>query len=147
MTSVERALELSDAWWSHAPPELRTGPGVLQAVHLVGQLDFEVNLGGLLGWLTNSSGGYGAETVVALDDIGAHRCAMILRTALMSFPDGKPAKDGPERTRQIQSLLPAAAQSWRQAGDALLASPDDVAKLLEAYVTRHVGAFASLPVP
>src|SRR4051812_18130285 len=88
MISVKDALNKADALWKQCGYDSNALPPIMKTVQLIGQLDFEVNLGGVLGWLTNSSGKYASETVSALDDIGARECAAIVRRILAFFPDG-----------------------------------------------------------
>ncbi len=111
-------------------------PRSLQAVHLIGHLDFEVTLGGVYGWLINM-GPDGPDTAEALEAVGAHQCAAIVREILSFFPDGKPPTDDRERVRQMNKASEADLTRWRDLGDRLLEWPDDIHALLQAYVTAH----------
>jgi Domain of unknown function (DUF4375) len=77
---VGEALELADKIAAASGHDAL--PKALRTAQLIGWLDFEVNLGGIIGWLTNSSGCYAPETADALDRIGAYASAEIVRKAL-----------------------------------------------------------------
>jgi hypothetical protein len=141
MPSVKDALDKADALWAQRGSDVNALPEAIRTVHLIGQLDFEVNLGGVLGWLTNSSGRYASETAQALDAVGARECASIIRRINAVFPTGSPPTDDRARAQEIQRLLPDAHSAWRELGDALLAWPDDITSLLEVYVTKHQSDF------
>ncbi len=141
MIDVKSAMEVADAAWESAGGDPRAVAMELRVAHLIGQLDFEVNLGGVLGWLTNSSGRYGRETVAALEMVQAHTSAAILEKILAFFPDGKPSPDDSLRGEQIQKLMAVAEGPWRELGDSLLEWEDDMGGLFERYVVEHASAF------
>jgi hypothetical protein len=143
MISVSEALALADRAWKKSRYNLRELPRTLQTIQLIGQLEFEVTLGGVLGWLTNSSGKYAPETSQALEAIGASQCAAIVRRILAFFPNSTPALEDAERVRQIESVLPLAGDAWRELGDALLEWPEDISRLLELYISAHESDFVS----
>lgn len=60
--------------------DLRTVPEVLRIPILLIDLDTEVTMNGMLGFLENSTGLYLVDTIDALETISAHRTAGILRT-------------------------------------------------------------------
>lgn len=108
---------------------------VARVVRLVSTLEFELALGGAQGWLSNSSGRYAIETVDAMETIGAHRCADLVRRIVESFPE-RPARDDVRRAEQVAAVAPALNAQWGSLVDQLLAWPDDVGTLLPAYVER-----------
>ena len=141
MDLVERALKVTDDAWGKVGFDSRALPPTLQVVHLIDQLEFEVTLGGVLGWLTNSSGKYGPDTVKALEAIGAPKCAAIVREVLAFFPEGTPAFEDQERVRQILAVEDVAESHWSDLGDRLLAWPEDIYVLLEKFIAEHEADF------
>ena len=113
----------------------------MQVVHLIGRLDSEVAQGGVLGWLINSTGPYGPDTVKALEAVEAHQAASIVREILAFFPGGMPAFDDQERIRQITAVETVAESRWSELGARLLDWPDDVNKLLQNFVMAHEADF------
>lgn len=72
-----------------------TGP---QRVFYLNQnLEREVNNGGFHQFFFNSSGDNADETVAALESVGAHNAAELLRQAIAKFPGGKVSGDQDER--------------------------------------------------
>ena len=117
-------------------------PPSLQVVRLISDLEVEVAQGGVLGWLINSSGPYGPATVKALEAVGAHQCASIVREILVFFPEGTPSFDDKERIRQITAVEDIAERSWRELGNRLLTWPDDIYALLEKFIAEHESDFS-----
>ncbi len=142
MITVERALEIADDAWQKAGFDPRALSPTLQVVHLVGRLESEVILGGVLGWLINSSGHHGPATVKALEAIRAHQCASIVREILAFFPEGTPAAEDQERVRQILAVEDVAESHWSDLGDRLLTWPDDIYVLLQKFIEEHEADFS-----
>jgi hypothetical protein len=69
-----RSVEAEDA-------QLAVLPWPLQALWLLGWLEFEVTQGSLLAYFFNSAGRHAARAVAALHDIGAGRMAQVLTEA------------------------------------------------------------------
>jgi len=59
-----------------------------RVVVLVAIANFDVELGGLSSFFYNSAGDHAAETVTALETVGATRAAAALRAAIAKFPGG-----------------------------------------------------------
>lgn len=114
----------------------RALPPSLEVVYLIGQLSFEVMQGGVYGWL-NNVGERGPDTVKALEAVGAHQCAAIVREILAFFPEGAPAFDGQERVRQMEDIGEVGERSWSELGDRLLEWPDDINVLLQKFIAEH----------
>ena len=87
-------------------------------------------------------GEYGPDTAKALETVGAHQCAAIVREILAFFPGGTPASDDRERVRQMQDLGEAAEDHWSELGDRLLTYPDDIYVLLQRFVAEHEADFS-----
>jgi hypothetical protein len=90
--SVDEILD-SLALRIYAPPvatlrdDLRSIPAVLRIPILIIDLDTEVLINGMLGFLENSTGLYLAETIEALETISAHNAAGTLRTIQQIMAD------------------------------------------------------------
>ena len=66
-------------------------------VVLVSWANFEIELGGLSTYFYNSASDFAAETVPALEVIGAKKAASALRAAMAKFPGGSPPADRERR--------------------------------------------------
>ena len=64
-----------------------------ELVDLIGALEREVNNGGFHQYFYNSAGDRTAETIQALEIVGAFRMADIVKRAAQMFPSGMPPKD------------------------------------------------------
>jgi hypothetical protein len=73
------ALEIYKPPLAKLRNDLRPIPAVLRIPILIIDLDTEVAMNGMLGFLENSSGLYLAETIEALESISAHNAAGTLR--------------------------------------------------------------------
>jgi hypothetical protein len=141
MMDPDQAIAFTNDVWKKLKHDRRTLPPSLQVVHLIGWLDYEVNLGGVLGWLVNM-GEYGPDTVKALETVGAHQCASIVGEILAFFPEGTPAIEDKERVRQMEDLGEVAEDRWSELGDRLLAWPDDIYVLLQRFIDEHEADFS-----
>ena len=72
-----------------------------RTVVLVSRVNFEVEVGGLSAFFYNSAGDYAAETVPALEVLGAKKAAAALRAAMAKFPGGLPPADRELRYPEI----------------------------------------------
>jgi hypothetical protein len=141
MDPVNRALGVVRDAYKAAGYNVRALPPSLQVVRLISDLEVEVAQGGVLGWLINSSGPYGPDTVKAFEAVGAHQCASIVREILAFFPGGTPSFDDQERIRQINAVEDVAESHWRELGNRLLAWPDDIYVLLQKFIAEHEADF------
>ena len=141
MLTMKHALKAADDALIKVGYDRRALPPTLKVVHLISWVEYEVTLGGVLGWLTNM-GEYGPDTVKALETVGAHQCAAIVREILAFFPDGAPASGDQERVQQILAVEDIAESHWRELGDRLLAWPDDIYVLLGKFIAEHEVDFA-----
>jgi len=66
-------------------------------VVLVSWANFEIELGGMSAYFYNSASDHAAETVLALEVIGAKKAASALRAAMDKFPGGSPPTDRERR--------------------------------------------------
>lgn len=141
MMGPDDAIEFASEAWKRVGYDRRALSPALQVVHFISWLRFEVTLGGVLGWLTNM-GEYGPDTVKALETVGAHQCAAIVREMLAFFPEGAPASEDRERVQQILAVEDVAESHWSDLGDRLLAWPDDIYVLLEKFIAEHEADFS-----
>lgn len=79
-----------------------------EVVALVDILEMEVNNGGFDQFFFNSSGDRTADTIEALEAIGAQHTASIVKSAASRFPGGMPSVDRNERQEQLEKLSPDA---------------------------------------
>ncbi len=140
MITVERAFEIAEEACKNLGYDRRALPPTLQVMHLINWLRFEVHLGGVYGWLINM-GDYGPETAKALDIVGAHQCAALVREMLAFFPESTPATDDRERVQQMEAIGEPGERSWRELGNRLLSWPDNLYLLLEKFIAQHEADF------
>jgi Domain of unknown function (DUF4375) len=134
------AVDFTNEVWAKVGYNRSALPATIQTVHLIGWLSYEVALGSAYGWLINM-GEYGPATVDALETVGAHQCASIVREILAFFPNGKPAFDCRERVRQMEEIGEAGETRWSGLGDRLLTWPDDIDTLLQQFINEHEADF------
>jgi hypothetical protein len=79
-----------------------------QAAKLIESLEGEVNSGGFDQFFFNAAGDDTAETIRALDVIGAATTAEIVRRAVEKFPGGMPPKDRAARQDVLLQISPDA---------------------------------------
>ena len=140
MKQVNYALKLASEAYKNANYDIWALPPTLRVVRLIDQLDFEVTLGGVLGWLVNM-GDRGPETTKALEAVGAYQCAAIVREIMAFFPEGSPAVKDQERVIQIMDVEDVAEPRWSELGDRLLSWPDDIYVLLQKFINEHEADF------
>ncbi len=138
---VNQALRVVNDAYRRAGYDVRALPATLQVVRLIDQLEFEVIQGGVYGWLINT-GEHGPDTVKALETIGAHQCAAIVREILAFFPDGTPSPEDRKRVQQMEDIGEIGEKSWRELGNRLLTWPDDIYVLLQRFIKEHEADFS-----
>ncbi len=102
---------------------------------LIDELEAEVNNGGFHQFFFNSAGDRTAETIHALNLIGATRTAAIVSQAAARFPGAMPLADRDERQGQLESISPD-GDEFEDLDEAFLAYEDDLAILTGSYVSR-----------
>jgi hypothetical protein len=75
-----------------------------KVLHHVYWLESEINNGGFEQYFSNSSGDYALDTPEALDEIGAHQTANLVRKAIDLFPGGAPSRDRQPRVEKLNSI-------------------------------------------
>ncbi len=121
--------------------DLAAVPHPIAVVYLVGQLEFEVASGGVLQWLTNSSGREAPATAAALREIGAAACAEIVDQIIATVVPAPDFRDDADRSRAVRLESVGAQSAWRELADDLLDWPDDVDILLRRFVGANAEAF------
>jgi len=109
-------------------------------VDLVLEFEDEVNNGGFHQFFNNSSGDNTAETVLALEEIGASVMADILKRAASRFPNGFPPKLRNERLATLWNNFPQ-TNEFRDLDTEFFAYPDDLSGLLAAYKGQFPDCF------
>jgi Domain of unknown function (DUF4375) len=140
MIDPDRAIEIADAACERVGFNESLLSWPLLVVYLISQLNVETILGGAYGWLGNE-GGHGPDTAKALETVGAHRCAAIVREMLSYFPDSTPSLDIMERSRQMEDIGEVGEKAWRELGNRLLTWPDDINALLQKFINEHEADF------
>ena len=99
----------------------------------VSQLEAEVNNGGFHQYYFNSAGDLAPDTPEALEAIGAHHTARIVRAANSVFPSGPP-RDRDAR----QDILEALPEDvFEEFDDEFLVYEDDLSSLLYSFVQAN----------
>ena len=99
---------------------------------LIDELEAEVNNGGFHQYFYNSAGDHTAETIQALEAIGALHMTDIVRRAAAMFPGGMPPKDCFTRQDILLKLF-SDATGFQDLDDEFYAYPDDLAALLKKF--------------
>jgi hypothetical protein len=100
---------------------------------LVGWLEAEINNGGFDQFFFNSAGDETSATIEALEAIGAHRTAAIVRQACARFPGGMPPADRDARQQLLIDVVSPDADAFESEDDAFLAYEDDLEDLVARY--------------
>jgi len=100
---------------------------------LVAKLEAEVNNGGFDQFFFNSAGDDAAQTIEALEAIGAHATAAIVRRACSKFPGGMPPVDRNARQELLQDDVSPDSDAFEAQDDAFLAYEDDLSALVAAH--------------
>ncbi len=101
---------------------------------LIGALEAEVNNGGFDQFFYNSAGDNTAETIQALDAIGAVTMADIVKRAAAKFPHGMPPKDRFARQELLLEISPS-AEAFEELDGEFYGYPDDLADLLQRFIS------------
>jgi len=100
---------------------------------LIRDLEAEINNGGFDQFFFNSSGDKTAETIAALEVIGASHTAGIVRNAAARFPGGMPPTDRDERQNLLAGSVSPDSDAFEDEDAAFLEYRDDLESLAAAY--------------
>jgi hypothetical protein len=114
-----------------------------EIVDLVRWLDTEIDNGGFHQFFHNSAGDRTAETIAALEAIGAPRIADIVRRAAAMFPGGMPPRDRDERMSVLWRRFPD-PKIFDSINEEFYAYPDG---LLETLITSFAAKSGLPPDP
>ena len=103
-----------------------------EVVDLIDALEGEVNNGGFHQYFYNSAGDRTAETIQALEIIGAVVMADIVKRAAQKFPYGMPPKDRFERQDVLLETYPN-AEAFQALDDEFYQYPENLAALVTKY--------------
>jgi hypothetical protein len=119
-----------------------------RTIILVWSLQGEVDNGGFDQFYSNSSGDYSAETVFALERIGAQRTAALVAEGNRLFPTQPPPSEGELRIAELDSFSDTARDTWKRLEREFYSDPDGLNERLVGYLVRQgvlpesVGGFA-----
>jgi hypothetical protein len=105
-----------------------------QVTHLIDELEGEVNNGGFHQYFYNSAGDNTAETIPAVEAIGALHMADILRRAAAKFPGGMPLAERFARQDVLLELFPNST-AFEDLDNEFYAYPNDLNALLKKFVS------------
>jgi hypothetical protein len=105
---------------------------VEKVVDLIVWLDLEVDNGGFHQFFNNSAGDMAADTIIALETIGAVQTANILQRATAMFPGGMPPQNRDERVAILWKLFPD-PKVFYPLNEEFYAYPDDLLRRLEEF--------------
>ena len=149
-TTIDEVLEIADPnsfsiaisdLVAQSPRSLADLRPAERVVWCVSELEREVNNGGFVIFFMNSAGDLASETVDALETVGAHRVASLLREAMAVFPPPGPATNRTVREAQVEALPDTATETWNRLDEQFFRYPDDLSGLLRAHVAAHKADF------
>ena len=112
-----------------------------RTVYLAYFMDAEVHNGGFDQFFFNSQGNHAAETIEALEAVGAPRSANQLRHARSLFKPEAPSPDRDVRWAQMDKMPKATREQWNAMDEAYDASGENVMALVCAFVRARPDAF------
>ena len=108
-----------------------------RTVILVWSLQGEVDNGGFDQFYFNSSGDHSAETVFALERIGAQRTAAIVAEGNRRFPTQPPPSEREVRIAELNSFSNTATDTWDRLEREFYSDPDGLSERLVGYLVRQ----------
>lgn len=96
---------------------------------LIDTLEMEVNNGGFDQYFFNSTGDSAKEAAEALEAIGAHNMAAIVKRAIAKFPGGEVPADRNARQAVLEEISPE-REAFEELDAEFLKYPDNLAALL-----------------
>src|ERR1700719_337215 len=105
-----------------------------EVANLIGNLETEVSNRGFDQFFYNSAGDNTAETIQALEAIGAGRMADIVKRAAFKFPGNMPPKDRFLRQEALLQISPD-AETFEELDGEFYGYPDDLSSLLAKYLS------------
>lgn len=108
-----------------------------RVLHHVYWLESEVNNGGFDQFFFNSSGDYALDTPTALDEIGAHHTANLVKRALDLFPGGSPSRDREQRVEQLDSMDEAIRDQFADLDSEFFEYQDPLGELQVKYMAAN----------
>jgi hypothetical protein len=116
--ALDPAAWFDKKWWHVYEYATRRGIEALsdknRTLFFVGYLIDQLSNGGAFMVYYNPSGAYTPQIAAALEEIGAHHVARIIREINRLFPDAVPATDHELRRRQIEALPKESAKLGAQ---------------------------------
>jgi hypothetical protein len=110
---------------------------VEQTVMLVWSLRGEVGNGGFDQFYFNSSGDYAAETVRALETIGAKQTAALVSEGNRLFPTQPVPTDRERRIAELDTFSDSVTDTWDRLERVFYTDPDRLDELVVAYLVHR----------
>ncbi len=110
-----------------------------QTFHLVWWFEAELNNGGFDQFFFNSTGNNAAQTIAALETIGASKCARIVQRACALFPNSMPSQDRDARQNELFSITDDNEEAFEKLDAEFYQYPDPIGPLLETFWAEHGG--------
>ncbi len=108
----------------------------------VWELEAEVNNGGFDQYFSNTSGDYARHVEAALTAIGAKRMQKIVRQAIDTVGEEVLSEDQEQRQERLLALDEDKLEKLEKIDQLYFAYPDNVTKLLYAYVQKNKAQIA-----
>ncbi len=103
---------------------------------LIETLEGEVNNGGFDQFFYNSAGDNTADTILALEVVGATRTADIVKRAAAMFPSGMPPKERLARFKVLRAVSPS-CKAFESLDNEFYEYFEDLADLVDKYNDSH----------
>lgn len=104
-------------------------------------LNVEVLNGGFDQFFFNSAGDAAALALSALEEMGAHASARLLRGAMQPFPGGHPPADRDRRLALLEDLQPKAKPVWDALDEKFYEMEEDLEERLVEFARQNKARF------
>ena len=133
-TLIELSENPATRFWKLEFDELTLPERVLVSIW---ELENSVNNGGFENYYIGSSGDTAFAVENALIEIGAHKCADIVKRANSIFENGQPPREQATRERLWDQISDDKKEQLERLDDVFFSYPDDLTSLLYDYVMKH----------
>lgn len=131
---IELSYGLSDKIHYKGYDSLTQPEKVLNRVYW---LESEINNGGFDQFFANSSGDYAIDTPAALEAIGAHHTAQLVKRAIDIFPGGLPPRDRQQRIEKMNMIDADTANQFENLTSEFLEYRDPLEELQYKYIVAN----------
>jgi hypothetical protein len=112
-----------------------------QTYYLISELQAEVNNGGFDQFYYNSAGDYAAETVIALQRIGAEQTAELVAAANAVFPKGVVPQNRNKRQKVVDKIRDKVSDDWSDLDSKFYVTQAEIDSLSKDYVLTNLSDF------